>query len=243
MTKSQASAAGATRFPRPALVPTLVTVLAVALFVTAGLWQRDRMQQKLALRAALDAASAQAPVPLPSAADWEAWRFRPVTVTGTFDAAHQILLDNKVHAGRVGYDVLTPLVLADRRVALVDRGWVPAGASRADLPVVPPPQGTVTVSGRVNLPPRRYLELARDTGTGPVWQNLDLARMERTLGTAPLPAVIEQTAPIGPGDDLIRERPAPDFGVDMHRMYMVQWFTFATLAAGLWAWFTLRRKR
>jgi len=224
-------------------VPTLGTIVAVALFVSAGLWQRDRMQQKMALRATLDAASARPAVPLPAITEWSAWRFRPVTLTGTFDAAHQILIDNKVHAGRAGYDVVTPLTLADRRTVLVDRGWVPAGPSRAELPRVPPPADTVTVTGRVNMPPASYLELARDTVAGPVWQNLDIARAERLFGVPLAPVVVEQTAPLGPGDDLVRDRPPPDFGVDMHRTYMVQWFIFAAMAAGLWAWFTFRRRR
>lgn len=232
-----------TRSRRPALVPTLAAIVAVALFVTAGLWQRDRMHQKMVLRATLDTAAAQPAVPLPAVTEWAAWRFRPVTLTGSFDAAHQILLDNKVRAGRAGYDVVTPLELADRRTVLVDRGWVPAGPSRSTLPQVPPPVGTVTLTGRVNTPPAPYLELARDTGSGPVWQNLDIARAQRRLGVPLLPIVVEQTAPLGRGDELLRDRPPPDVGVDTHRIYMVQWFIFAAMAAGLWAWFTFGRRR
>lgn len=243
MTIPPAQSRSATHPRRPALVPTLATIAAIALFVAAGLWQRDRMEQKLALRATLDAAAAQAPVALPAVSDWAAWRFRPVSVTGTFDAAHQILLDNKIRAGRVGYDVITPLTLADRRTVLVDRGWVAAGPTREALPSVPPPADVVTITGRLNLPPSSYLELAPDTAPGPVWQNLDLARAGKLVGAALLPVIVEQTLPARPGDDLLRERTPPDFGVDKHRMYMVQWFTFATLAAGLWAWFTFRRKR
>lgn len=243
MTESNLPGPAASNARRPALVPTLASIVAIALFVTAGLWQRDRMDQKLALRAALDAAAAQAPVPLPAVTDWSAWRFRPVTLTGTFDAARQILLDNKVHAGQVGYDVVTPLTLADRRTVLVDRGWIVAAPSRATLPDVPPPPGAVTVTGRINLPPSAYLELARDPTVGRVWQNLDLARFEKAFATTVLPVIVEQTSPMGADDTLVRTWPAPDLGVDKHRMYMVQWFTFAAMVAGLWAWFTFRRKR
>ncbi len=238
-----AATAATARSRRPALLPTLVTAFAVALFVSAGVWQRDRMHQKMALRAAADAVAAQAPVALPATADWAQWRFRPVTLTGTFDAAHQILIDNKVRGGRAGFAVVTPLTLADGRTVLVDRGWVPAGRSRAQLPQVPPPGGAVALTGRVNLPPAAYFELAADTVAGPVWQNLDLARAQRAFATALVPVIVEQTAPSGPGDDLARDRPPPDFGIDTHRTYMVQWFIFATLAAGLWLWFTFGRRR
>ncbi len=89
--------------------------------------------------------------------------FARVRASGEYDAARQILLDNKVHAGQAGYDVVAPLRLAGSdRFVLVDRGWIAQGASRAQLPVVPPPEGRVTVIGRANLPPRRYLELSRE---------------------------------------------------------------------------------
>lgn len=243
MTTSAGSATASTRPRRVAPVPTLATIVVVALCVTAGVWQRDRMAQKMALRAAFDAVAAQPAVALPPTADWAAWRFRPVTVTGTFDAAHQILIDNKVRAGRAGFLVVAPLITADRRAVLVDRGWVSAGRSRAELPQVPPPGGIVTLTGRINLPPASYFELAPDSGAGPVWQNLDLTRAERAFGIALVPVIVEQTIPVGPGDELARDRPPPDFGINTHRMYMVQWFIFAALAGGLWAWFTFRRRR
>ena len=58
-----------------------------------------------------------------------------------------------------------------------------------------------------------------------------------------LPVILEQTAPIGTSDTLVRHWPAPDFGIDRHRIYMVQWFLFAATAAGLWLFLNLRRAR
>ena len=227
---------------RPSLLPTIATLAGVALFVTAGLWQHDRMRQKLAMRDQLDAAAREAPVPLPATSDWSSVRFRPVLATGTFDAAHQILLDNRIHGGRPGYDVIAPLVLADGRTVLVDRGWVDGGATRASLPSVPPPPGVVSIPGRINFPPSSYLELTSDTVTGPLWQNLDLARYSKATGLAVLPVIVEQTAPADAADTLVRDWPAPDLGVEKHRIYMVQWFAFAALAVGFWIYFALRRK-
>lgn len=228
---------------RPAFVPTVAAALAIALFVAAGNWQRGRMEQKLALRAQLDAAAAQAPVPLPAPADWDAWRYRPVTVSGTFDGAHQILLDNRIVAGRPGYEVVTPLKLADGRVVLVNRGWIPAGATRDVLPSAPPPAAAVTVEGRVNVPTSRYLELRGDAVQGALWQNLDPGRFTQATGLPVLPIVIEQTRPIDGTDTIARTWPAPDVGADKHRIYMLQWYAFAALAAFLWLFFTFRRKR
>ena len=225
----------------PPVLPTFATLVAVALFVTAGNWQRARFDAKESLHTQLVAASAAMPVALPDGvADWTQWRFRPVIATGSFDAAHQILIDNRVHAGNVGYDVITPLDLNDGRIVLVDRGFVAAGPSRESLPNVPPPGGVIAVHGRINLPAGRYFELGHDTPSGPRWQHLDPQRYATATGIAVLPIVIEATAPTGGDEALVRDWPAPDFGIERHRIYMVQWYTFAAMALALWTWFVLR---
>ncbi len=210
---------------------------AVAFFVAAGHWQQRRMHEKEALRAQLDATASAAALPLvalPTGSDWLALRYHPVVAAGVYDARRQILIDNKVYGGRVGYDVVTPLKLADGRVVLVNRGWIPQGASRATLPDAPPPDGEVTVQGRLALPGAGYLELQRETATGPVWQNLDPARIAHATGLAILPVVVEQTVAPAPSDGLVRDRPPPDFGIEKHWIYMMQWYAFAVLAMVLW---------
>ena len=52
---------------------------------------------------------------------------------------------------------------------------------------------------------------------------------------------IEQSPEGAPADGLVRAWPAPDTGIDTHRIYMVQWYSFAVLAVGLWAWFHWHR--
>lgn len=222
------------------MLAALAAGAVVAACIAAGNWQRDRMRQKEALGEQLAAAQAAPRVPLPSAADWNAWRFRAIEARGTFDATRQFLVDNKVHRGRVGYHVVTPLRLADGRAVLVDRGWIAGGASRAEVPVVAVPAGERVVRGRINLPPAGYVELAPTVPQRGVWQNLDPARFAAATGLSVLPAVIEEDDD-GAGDGLSREWPRPDAGADKHRIYMLQWYAFATLAAGLWAWFALRR--
>lgn len=238
---------------RPRALPTLATIAAVVIFVAAGLWQQGRMREKESLRAKYEAASALAPVALadlPAVVDWNSLRYRAVTLTGDYDARRQILQDNRVHDGHAGYHVIAPLVLADGRAVLVNRGWAAQGASRADLPRVTPPAGTVTVRGRIVIPATDTFQLANDAASnpqnGPVWQHVDPAHFSARTGMAVLPVVVEATdAPhlAGPDDGLVRDRAAPDFGVEKHQIYMVQWYTFAALAIVLWSIFNLRRTK
>jgi len=225
---------------RPRLLPTLAALVAVVLCIAAGNWQQRRMHAKEELRAQYDAARAEPPralAAMPRDADWPSLRYRAVTATGEYLADKQMLIDNKVMAGRAGFHVVTPLAMKDGRVLLVDRGWIAQQASRSVLPQAPPPSGEVTVKGRVSIPSAGYLELKPDIGSGPVRQNLDPARFASETGLDVLPAVLEATEAPTADDGLVRAWPAPDFGTDTHRIYMMQWYAFALLAGLLWVWF------
>jgi surfeit locus 1 family protein len=238
-----ARAGGQRRF-RPRALPTIAMLAAVAVCVAAGRWQQGRMHDKEALRSQMDAAMRLPPLVLdgmPAPADWSTLRYRPVVASGVYRADAQILIDNRVHAGRAGYHVVAPLVLADGRTILVNRGWAAQGATRAQLPDVPPPGGRVTVEGQLWIPSPGYLELKTEASPGPLWQNLDPARFAAAAHIDVLPVVIEQTRAPTPDDGLVRDWPAPDFGIDKHRIYMVQWYSFAALAVVLWVVLNFRR--
>jgi len=223
----------------------VATVAAVAVFVAAGQWQGRRMHEKETLRAQLDAAAAQPPLQLSTLgadADWEALRYRNVVLSGTYDARRQVLVDNRVHEGRAGYHVVTPLALPDGRTILVNRGWTPQGASRAAPPAAPPPAGTVTVVGRIATPATGFVELGSAAPAGNVWQNLDPARFTAATGLTVLPVIVEATRAPVPDDGLVRDWPPPDFGIEKHRIYMVQWYAFAALALVLWIVVPLRSR-
>jgi surfeit locus 1 family protein len=218
----------------PTLWPTLGMLALVAATVALGNWQRHRAAEKEALAAQLAAAAGKPPIELAgSERDAQPLLFRTVRATGTFDAAHQILIDNKLYAGRAGFHVVTPLCFGSGRCVLVDRGWIAQRAQRSDLPTAPPPAGVMNAEGRAMLPPRRYLELGTDTVSGQLWQNLDIARVAAATGLDLLPIVIEQGEP-APPDGLVRDWPPPDFGTERHLSYMLQWYSFAALAIVLW---------
>jgi surfeit locus 1 family protein len=226
---------------RPTLWPTVAAVAFVVLTIGLGNWQRHRAEEKNALRVQLDQVDQQPAQDLAALGE-EATkdRFRRVLVDGTFDRAHQVLIDNKVQDGRAGYDVVAPMRLsANGTYVLVDRGWVAQGAHRADLPQVDAPATRTTLEGRVNFPPQHYLELGHAADAGPVRQNLDIARIAAGSGLTLSSFIVEQTS--DSGDGLVRNWTPPDFGADQHRSYMVQWYSFAALAIALWLGLNWRR--
>ena len=165
-------------------------------------------------------------------------RVERVSVTGAFLPRYTVLLDNKVRHKQAGYEVLTPLKLAGSpEHVLVNRGWVTAPATRAQLPEVRTPEGDVRIEGiaRERLP--RVLE--RTDGRGKVRQTLDVAAFAEETGLRLQPRIIEQHSPLD--DGLLREWPRPDAGVDKHESYSLQWYSLAFLAAALGIVFSFRR--
>jgi len=132
---------------------TLLTLGLVAVLLTLGFWQLDRMRQKQALFAAF-AAGTRETVDLQSLHADAGARYQHAWVSGRYDSEHQILLDNMTHQGEVGYRVLTPLGLNAGRIVLVDRGWIPMGVSRQLLPNVAVGEDERVIAGRLDELPR-----------------------------------------------------------------------------------------
>jgi surfeit locus 1 family protein len=229
---------------RPTLLPTVAMVAMAALAIALGNWQRHRADEKSAAAAIAATAARQEPLDIAAAAgDAAAILYRSVRGAGEYDAAHGVLIDNKVRGGRPGYEVVTPFKLAyGDRYVLVDRGWVAQGSSRKELPAIQTPSGVVEIAGRAIVPSGHYLELKADTGEGAVRQNLDIARIATSSGLNLLPFVVEQTDPVIPPDDLVRDWPQPDFGIERHLSYMAQWYSLAALAIVLWLVLNWRRR-
>lgn len=216
---------------RPAWVPLVLAVIGVVLFAGLGAWQIQRAAEKEELLAAIERGARSAPVELPyaeSALDEAA--FRRVRARGNFLTERQFLLDNRLLDGRVGYDVITPLVLADGRTILVDRGWLPAGPRREPLgEVALEVSGPLAVTGRLWRPePAVALgpAVAPSAGGWPrTVTRIDYAALGEALGRSLVPAVIraERGVPW-----VLTPRPLePPFGPERHYGYAMQWFALA----------------
>src|SRR6185437_4946816 len=157
----------------PRALPTLAAAAFIALTVSLGRWQAHRAEEKEARQALYEARMSEPPValtgPLHSA---EPILFRRVRATGRWIAERQAFVDNRVHAGKAGFEVVTPLRLASGAVVLVNRGWIALDDDYPKAPAVPVPDGLAQVTGLATVPSQRFIELAPQAITGSVFQNL-----------------------------------------------------------------------
>jgi cytochrome oxidase assembly protein ShyY1 len=145
------------------LARAAVALALAAVMALLGQWQLDRYRERSEVNARIDAGTAAPARPLTEllppptgevgAAPPDSAAWTRVTVTGRYDPGREILVRGRTLDG-VGFEVLTPLVLADGTAVLVDRGWLPADRSgAATVPSVPPaPGGEVSVVGRLRRP-------------------------------------------------------------------------------------------
>ena len=222
---------------RGALAAAFVLAMC-AVCVRLGFWQLDRLEQRRARNAAQEAALAQPPVELDAASaaairrDPARFVGRRVRVRGTYAPGGEVVLRGRVHEGRPGVHLATPLAVeGGGALVLVNRGWVPSpDAATVDAARYAEP-GVHAVDGILQEIP------ATDDGgepSGPdgarTFRRLDRAALRNSIGPALLPLYVQQL----PSSDESRRGPPvrvalPPPGEGPHLGYAVQWFSFAAI--------------
>jgi cytochrome oxidase assembly protein ShyY1 len=235
------------------IVIALAALLGAAATLALGRWQLQRASEKEALLAAMDAS---ARLPEVDGRSLQAHKsplklvHRSARLRGHWLGEHTVYLDNRTMGGKSGFVVVTPLQLeGSEEAVLVQRGWLQRDlVDPARVAAVPAPAGLVEVSGRIALPPSRYLELAHTeparaagvpggAGSSRIRQNLDHNAFAAEIRRRLLEVSLQQTGAAPEG--LLREWAAPNLGIERHYGYAFQWFSLAALIALLFVWFQL----
>ncbi len=239
------TSASANRRFTPTLVGTVLAVVGVAIFVSLGMWQLRRAEQKQALQTSFErgqevtsTVTSENIATLP--------RYQRVRTRGHYLNARQILLDNMPSAeGRPGYRVLTPFALETGGHLLVDRGWIPMGDRRTDLPQLEVDETPREINGLLDELPRPGLRLEEGVleanGTWPRVLNFpELDTIERALSMRVAPHIV-LLDPSEPDGFQRAWQVLTRFGPERHVGYAVQWFVFALVAIIIYVSLSWRR--
>jgi surfeit locus 1 family protein len=205
----------------------VIAVVIAGVCVRLGFWQLDRLHGRRDINAMLAARGALPPVDL-ATADPARLPYAHVTVAGTYDTTHEIVLSGRSYQDVAGNHVLTPLVLENGSAVLVDRGWVPLDtASPPVTGAAAAPTGPVTVAG-LALPPDAIS--TNPTSPAPsVVVRIDLGRTDLPYRLVPVYVLLQtQDPPQASGVPVPVPPPTLDEGP--HLSYALQWFAFATIA-------------
>jgi len=229
---------------RPPWWATALLVTGILVCVALGRWQLDRAAEKRALFAGFSAGAERPPLQaLPDAATAADERYRRIRLRGRYVPDRQLLLDNMIHEGRVGYHVLTPLRTEDVTV-LVNRGWIPAPPRRDVLPDVTVDASPREVAGQLDRLPRPGLELPSEPAVpGAPWPRRLLFPSTGTIAeqlgepVAALQVLLDADAP----DGYLRDWRPNVSGPNMHIGYAVQWFAFAAAMGAIYLILNVKR--
>lgn len=239
------------------LWPGLVTLAALAVLVSLGVWQLQRLAWKEDLIARIEARTHAEPVPLPPESSWlqGEWaeeEYRPVRVSGTYRHDHEVYVHGNAVLGsggaRMGRFVMTPLQTDEGALVFVNRGFIPAelerdpaafaewqreDRGRADQPV--------TVTGLLRLRQERGWFVPEDAPDKGEWFVRDPVAFAAALG-------LQRVAPFTV--DTFREEGREGWPVggltvvsfpNNHLDYAFTWFGLAVVLAVIFILFARRR--
>jgi cytochrome oxidase assembly protein ShyY1 len=246
------------------VVLTLVFLTLIPVMYLLGNWQFHRYQQTKRSNNLVTANLDATPVPMdeishPGMAVPNSLMYRHVTASGRFDVKDQFVVRNRTDSsGDIeGYFVVTPLVLADGDVVLVNRGWVsPNSVNAAAYPSVPnTPTGTVTVFGRLRpdethaltgikdvsgLPPHQFMMINSEQQSKLIHRPVVAGYMEFVSSTPQMSAADSAQAVPGPNADAQSTDDMAVVGKGVHLPYAIQWWLFALMVPV--GWFFLFRR-
>ncbi|HTO00945.1 MAG TPA: SURF1 family protein, partial [Microthrixaceae bacterium] len=222
----------------------LIAIL-VAVLISLGFWQRSRYYEEKDRSDRLAAAAVATPLALDKLVALDdvpnkvpdTVRYKRVEVSGTYDVAHEVVVNNRSLDGAPGAWVLTPLVQADGTAVGVVRGWIPLSVTESGPPYLKaaPPEGTVSVLGNVQLTQERESFGPSDPKTGTLTNlsRVDLKRFGQQLpyDLEPVYVLLDTQSPPQPSTypALISLQ---EVDSSQNFSYMMQWWIFALIAAG-----------
>lgn len=205
------------------LAAVLFGLAGTVLLVGLGLWQIQRLGEKEALIAELEATLSAGPVPLPAAPDPGRDAFLRVAVEGRIGARALHVLTTERPWGP-GFRVIAPLTLeGSDRTVLVDLGYIPEAMKTEEVAA----GRAARVTGALFWP------RVRDSFTPPpdreanIWFARDPEAMAEALGAEPV-LVVADAHDLGKWPKPVR------LGADLpndHLGYAVTWFSLALIWA------------
>jgi surfeit locus 1 family protein len=236
------------------LVPSIAAAVALAILVSLGLWQLDRLAWKEGLIATLEQRLAAPPVALPTPAEWPRLtaardEFLRVTARAQFLNDREALVYTggstmRDATGGPGYWVFTPARLADGALVMVNRGFVPDG--KQDPAVRPAGQivGPADIVGVLRWPEPPGLFTPAGDPARNTWFARDSTAMAAAKGLTAAPFYVELESPEPPGGLPHAGRLHPNLP-NSHFGYALTWLGLAAVLVGVFtAWlFSGWRKR
>lgn len=207
----------------------------VAILLTLGIWQMQRLAWKEAILADIDARIAADPVALPVAPDPERDRYLPVMLEGRIDPTFVRVLVSQKGIG-AGYRIIAVLETGAGRRVLIDRGVIPVGDA---MPATP--ADDLRIIGNLHWPDERDGFTPENDLAGNMWFARDVAALAAHLAAEPVLVIARE---ITPPEAAITPLPVGIGNIpNDHLSYAITWFSLAIVWLGMTVFLLWRIRR
>ncbi|MGQ3892547.1 SURF1 family protein [Legionella sp. CNM-4043-24] len=220
---------------------TCLAALAISLLSSLGYWQLQRAEEKSDMLNRATQLSQQAPSHWTESQTLPA-QYQNLSVRGTY-LPQVLLLDNQYHDHQIGYDVLSPLLLSNNRIILVDRGWIKASADRRQIPDISNPLRELQLSGQAYYPSEKTWVLGevieKKSDKNILIEKIDTKIISQLLHKSVYPFIIRLGGQEAYG--FIRDWAVVSMPPERHKAYALQWFAMALIVLILFITLNLKK--
>ena len=202
---------------------SLFSIFFTLLFISLGFWQIERAESKALKMKAFNEMQKSPPIALNDlSAAWSR-----IFVEGFYDSSRQVLIDNQINDGQVGYKIYTPFYFDDKAI-FVDRGWIPRGKTRSELPNIDFKSDRLRIVGSLLKPEKEVL--AGDDIFTKNWPIVSQTKLPNIIETKFNKDFSDSVIVLEPGSNFLKEYiPLQPFVISptKHYGYALQWFTMS----------------
>nr|WP_205800156.1 SURF1 family protein [Microvirga terricola] len=231
-------------------MPSIATLVALAILLGLGVWQLQRKAWKENLIAQIEARAYGEPGEILPETTWNTWRpdqdeFRKVRIKGTFLYQYETPVYGLAPAMRgapaQGFYLMTPLRLSDGAIVMVNRGFVPTELRAPATRPQSQPADEAIIVGLVRAPEARNTFTPADDPARQSWFTRDPQAIAKAYNLErAAPFYVEADATPNPGDWPRGGQTRLNLPND-HLQYAFTWFGIALTLIGVFSAFAWRR--
>lgn len=220
----------------------------VAILLSLGFWQLDRMVWKRELIAAVAARAGEDPREATGRETQTASEHRSVRATGRYAAEPaQLRFLTSIKGVGPGFRLIAPFVLESGARIMVDRGFAPETVAPRHQPAPAPPEGPQELLGVLRWPNESSRFTPAPNRAEGIWFARDVASMAAALRAEPVLLVLSPPVSADGREPLPSAWPAPvQEKIDLpnnHLGYALTWFSLAAIWLAMSAFWAFKTRR
>ena len=155
---------------KPMLWPSIFSIFIFAILISFGTWQVKRLFWKEALIENYLTQSQSNPITDPAELEKSSINeFKSIGILGRFIHSNEIYITGKTYEGNAGFHVITPFIMENKKIVLINRGWVSESYKNPNKRKFSLTKGLVKLKGIIRYPQKKGYFVPENDGENGFW--------------------------------------------------------------------------